>query len=443
MEKKQRTKSVKANGRGHVDAVALASESALDVVAEIQEDKRSTFFRFPREVRDQIYEELLVARMKPKDQIEYDELKMATNTPFGDFGRDNAMDYFEQDICIMPGSDKKYPFVADAIGLLLTNKQIHEEANNILFSKNTFLILVEWERIHPFWRCENPGCKPPGRPCFIMFHNFKKVKHLYIIVRNVRALTDPHLKVESARLEANLKTVSQCFLQAGNKLKTLKIRYTSCFDGQIDAVRGEVEGDLPEGMPDRPILIKDTHGKHYSFERGEAKAYFFKHITVLEPLRRLKGIADDVKIRGDLPQAYMDGLVKVLSAPTPPPAIKKKQMEAEVARKRREESRKGNDFHSFMKELADGYEGSDPGMADYCRGMLKTSVMSPAVMADMMKPPTARELERICRRSQEASESEEEEEDVTDGEDIGVISGAIGVLDGKPVFGPPRPSAAQ
>ncbi|KAK3684710.1 hypothetical protein LTR37_020004 [Vermiconidia calcicola] len=441
MGKKQRTKSVKAEGRGHVDAVSPASEGNMEAKAEIQEDNKWTFFRFPREVRDQIYEELLVARLKPEDQSAYDEIKVATSTPFGDFGRDNAMDYFEQDTCIMPGSDKKYPFIADALGLLLANKQVHEEANTILFSKNTFLILVEWERIHPFWRCENPGCRPAGRPCFIMFHNFKKIKHIYIIVRNMRALADPYVKIESARLEANLKTVSQCFLQAGNKLKTLKIRYTSCFDGQIDAVRDEIEGDLPEGMPDRPILIKDAHGKHYSFERGEAKAYFFKHITVLEPLRRLKGIADDVKIRGDLPQAYMDGLAKVLSVPTPPPAIKKKQMEEGVARKRREESRKGTGFHAFMKELADGYEGSDPGMADYCRGMLKTSVMSPAVMADLMKPPTAEELERVRRQPQEASESEDE--DVTDGEDVEVIPGAIGILDGKPVFGPPRPPDTQ
>lgn len=59
-------------------------------------------------------------------------------------------------------------FIVEALGLLLANKQIHEEAKNTLFSKNEFTILVEWERVHPFWRCENKGCEP-GAPCYIMF----------------------------------------------------------------------------------------------------------------------------------------------------------------------------------------------------------------------------------------------------------------------------------
>ena len=78
----------------------------------------------------------------------------------------------------MPGSDQKYPFIVEGLGLLLANKQISDEANTVLFQENLFVILPEWERKHTFWRCERLGCDPPGAPCFMMFHNFLRVQHV-------------------------------------------------------------------------------------------------------------------------------------------------------------------------------------------------------------------------------------------------------------------------
>ena len=60
-----------------------------------------------------------------------------------------------------------------------------------------------------------------------MFHNFLQVKHLEILIQNTQPLDSANLRIESARLRTNLQTVAACFTEAGNKLKTLKVRYTS------------------------------------------------------------------------------------------------------------------------------------------------------------------------------------------------------------------------
>jgi hypothetical protein len=377
-------------------------------------------------------------------------VKNAANTPYGEFGRENALDYYESTINIMPGANEtyRYKFIWDSLGLLQTNKQIHHEANTTLFSKNIFLIMPEWERVHTFWRCDNNLCRTDV-PCFIHLRNFKQIKHLNININNRRALDDPKLKVESLNLEQNIKTMVRCILTAGIKLHTLKIRYTSCFDGQIDAVRGNLEGKLPEGMPERTTMIKDSHGNYHNVKKSEAHQYLFRHGNMLNSLRCLKGIADDVKIRGDLPQALMDELAVLHTSPHVAPALKKKQAAEQAARKDRQEKEKGTGFHAFMQEMLKKHEGKDPGMADFCRQALKTSVKSPAVLADLMMPPTLAEMDRIGRQpfdmpsdhilaedggDAQSGESDDDEDEMDDNH------GGIGIINGKPVFGPVRPT---
>lgn len=321
-----------------------------------------------------------MAKNSPENQTKIDEINQADSTPFDEFGRENALEYFD-DTGIMPGSDKKYPFIVDAMGLLLANKQIHAEANAVLFSKNTFVVLVEWERVHCFWRCERPDCHPPGTPCFIMLHNLLQIKHLYVMVTNTRALKDPMLKVESATLHTNLKTVVGAFKHAGNKLTTLKLRYTSCFEGQIEAMRDDIEGPARPGMPERPVMLKDKYGKYHRMSRAEANERLFTYCNILNPLRHLKGVAEDVKIRGDLPGAYIDELTAVLSVDDPMPAIKKKRADEEAAKQAR---RQKPDAQGFWAELFEkAKRKGDEGQAKLCAQMMRTSVKSPAVMADL------------------------------------------------------------
>ena len=88
----------------------------------------SPFLRLPREVcnghstlstklihcqvRDKIYDELLIARLSSEDQIKYNEVVTADKTPCGEFGRANALDIYEQETCLMPGGNRPYPYVS-------------------------------------------------------------------------------------------------------------------------------------------------------------------------------------------------------------------------------------------------------------------------------------------------------------------------------------------
>lgn len=368
-------------------------------------------------MRDQIYEELLIAKLSPEMQVDYDRVKAANRTPYYEFGRENALDFFESEVGIMPGANEKhrYAFIVDALGLLLANKQIHKEANKVLFSKNTFVILPEWvsrcpasslhwsrmltpclasqERVHTFWRCENPRCHPRNAPCFIMSHNFLEIQDVYITVQNVRGLTDRMLKVESAKLKANIENIARFFKHTGKKLKTLKIRYSSCFEGQIEAVRSAIEGPLDPTLPERAVMLKDKHGEYFHMSRAEAQKRLFLHGNVLDPLLQLKQVADDVKIRGDLPQAYIDELTACLSSGNPSVSTKKKQRQEHAAQQARD---KEPDRQSFFRELRDKMlrEG-DTGTAELAAQMMRVPVHSPAVMDELFAPPTKEELDRF------------------------------------------------
>lgn len=312
--------------------------------------------------------------------------------------------------------------------------------------------MVEHERVYPFWRCERPDCYPPGSPCYVMFHLFKEIKHVYIIITNTRSMTDPVISADSARINRNLQTVARCFREGGNKLKTLKIRYTSCFDGQIDAVRDTLEGPIPPGMPERRAVLKDSYGKYYHVSRAEAPVKLFKYHSILDPLRNLKGIAEQVHIRGDLPGPYMEELKAVLSILESDLGAKaKKKREVDAAeQKKRQQKDKGSSFHAFMKELAEKHEGT--GLGDLARDCLKVPAKSPAVMAELFAPPTPEELARFRRQDQTAqtpampSSSNESLSDFECDSDedegpqaVDSTAGGIGSIGGKPVFGPIRP----
>lgn len=74
--------------------------------------------------------------------------------------------------------------VAKSLGLLLVNKQIHEESTDMLYRKNTFALKVlVWRHEGQSFPCthQNP-CAHPDLPCFMSNSNFHKVQRLQINV---------------------------------------------------------------------------------------------------------------------------------------------------------------------------------------------------------------------------------------------------------------------
>ena len=121
-------------------------------------------------------------------------------------------------------------------------------------------------------------------------------------------------------------------------------------------------------------MLKDMYGNYYCITREEASSKLLKYCHLLDPLRKLKGIADNVKVRGELPQALIDEFTNILSVPVADlgPVAKKNRDLSKAEKKRKEEvKRPGPGCHDFMKEMAEKYAGTEE--EQFYRDCLKSS----------------------------------------------------------------------
>lgn len=107
--------------------------------------------------------------MTPEMAAECEEHIIQSEAAGGEYGRERAQDILDQDISLMPGGSGSYGsrFIGKKKGVLLANKQIYEETTTVLFGKNLFIILPEYERVWAFWRCDSMKCEPIGKPCYV------------------------------------------------------------------------------------------------------------------------------------------------------------------------------------------------------------------------------------------------------------------------------------
>ncbi|KAK3675946.1 hypothetical protein LTR78_004138 [Recurvomyces mirabilis] len=399
-------------------------------------DTNSPFLRLHREIRDRIYEELLVAKLSPANQAQIDQINAASDTPLEEYGRQNALELYGSDTVILPGANERYRyrFIIKAVGLLLANKQINAEANSILFSKNIFGIMPEWERIYPFWRCDNKTCDPPGAPCYLMFHNFLQIKHVNIMN-------------ECINLLHNNITIVRFFKSAQIKLKTLSISYSGCFGGEVEYMRDDFEGPLPPGMPARLISMRDMHGEFYNLTREEARQTLFRDHEVMEPFKQWYGAAEEVTVRGEMPQAFIGELVAALTNQSQS-SVTKRVAKAKAANAAR--GPKINDSSIWVEMRDDALAMGNQSLADMAEQMMQTSIKSPAVMQHLfgdlggpfMSPQTGNDTAQ-----QPTANNATGRMTVNTGRSIAATTsngttsnnGGIGTVNGKIVFGPPRP----
>ncbi|KAK3645540.1 hypothetical protein LTR56_002981 [Elasticomyces elasticus] len=356
-------------------------DACLKPYTPATKDSDSPFLRMPREIREKIYKELLISRMSPEKQAQYDKLLNMVPTSHEDlWTRQNAIDMYEQQNNIMPdgGGRGRYQCMVESIGLLLANKQIHAESNSVFFSENTFEIMPEWERVRTFWRCPRM-CVPAGQPCLMLFHNFAQIKNLSIAIQIAHQYGDPRSQNESAYLLANIKNVVDSFKQARITLKTLKLRFVSSFAGQLDALRHAIECTLPPG---------------FSPPANEAMIKLSENNFLLEPFLSLTNFAEDVDVGGDIPQKLIDRLTRALSTPTVSLAIKKKKARDEATKALHRASVKpGLSSQTYWKDIRDTaiLGGTSTSLPDM---MMRTSIKSPAVMEMLMAPPSQESLDR-------------------------------------------------
>ncbi|KAI5358666.1 hypothetical protein Slin14017_G109490 [Septoria linicola] len=333
--------------------------------------------KLPREIRGQIYSLLLIAPYTPSDRARHDKITSHLPTRPGqqEYECERELDFLEQDYMLMPDL-----------------------------------------------AAHNPGMARK-RP-----EAASKIKHLLVIINKPNDLL-----TDVANIKINLRTIVDTFLECGNKFLTLKIRYSSAFGGEVEAVRDAIEGPLHPGMTVRsPVMIRHAvTGKFHQFDEQEFHTKLFKNIHIIEPLKKLKGVAVQVDIRGDLPQRCIDELTSVLSVNDPGPAGKRALRSKAAAASKKAPS---DSLQSFAAEKLAEDPNMDPGMKALYQQLTRTSVKSPAVMSQIfpelyngsMYPP--------------GYGSEQSTEHVTEQDGTPALPvGGIGVIDGRPVFGPRRP----
>ncbi|TKA56314.1 hypothetical protein B0A55_12480 [Friedmanniomyces simplex] len=188
-------------------------------------------------------------------------------------------------------------------------------------------------------------------------------------------------------------------------------------------------------------MLKGKYSKFWHFHRAEAGANLFRHCNIFTPFAGLKGVREDVKIRGDLPQKLIDELTAILTSADVSVTIKKKKAQEDAARQARP---KKPDQQRFWREMWDKYaKEGDQGMVDMMEKMMRHSVDSPALMRELMKPLTTQgDLRRSFAPRQPPTTPFASIADADGFTSVTHISD-IGMLDGKPVFSTSLSGGAQ
>ncbi|CZT16152.1 uncharacterized protein RCC_01993 [Ramularia collo-cygni] len=263
-----------------------------------------------------------------------------------------------------------------------------------------------------------------------MPETFAKIKHLHILVSICQP--DGALKYRGSvvrNLQPNLQTIVDTLLESGNKLSTLIVRYWSHFGGEYEAVRESLEGPLPRSMATRPpALIRNAMtGRFQQIHAHSMHSTIFRDIHMLDPLKALKGVADYVNIRGDLPCEYRDELRKILSTEEPRIAGRKlRKADIEAASKK---PKPDGGLAAFAAEKLAEDPDMEPGMKTLYNELLNSSTMSPAVKSLLFPEDYGVDTMEPLSDHQQAATAVPE----------AVPIGSIGVLDGKVIFGPVRP----
>lgn len=145
------------------------------------------------------------------------------------------------------------------------------------------------------------------------------IKHIFILVKLVQPDSILSERRALSNLKQNVQTIVNMFRASDNQLFTLRMRYESAFGGEFEDVREVFEAPLPPNMVERPaaMIRKTLTGELEEVHARELGEKVFKNINILDPFKALKGIADFVDIRGDLPCVYRDELAKILSSANP------------------------------------------------------------------------------------------------------------------------------
>ncbi|QDS74524.1 hypothetical protein FKW77_007432 [Venturia effusa] len=301
------------------------------------------FNKLPPELREKIYAEAVELRFSSLQLRHLEELESEENGHIA-YVRLGSVNRTRETVMIVPGvclntcADFGRPgehlgncqacdpssrpaggeAISNNLGLLLANRQIHAEASKVLYSRNTFGILIDAAHLdRTFWNCGLPDCHSPDRPCLLAPRNLAQIKHLVIVMKGSKTsmVLCGESYAEMTALRAALQKVVTVLRESNVRLKTLDIRYAGVWNGRLDlllsqpfvAAPGYEHENLKAhlALPGGPlVLVRTPTGEEY-FESPLGLRFPVEHADIFGPLRKLRGRVEYCRLRGDLPTKYL------------------------------------------------------------------------------------------------------------------------------------------
>lgn len=186
----------------------------------------------------------------------------------------------------------------------------------------------------------------------------------------------------------------QALLDNGNRLKSLRVSYSSCFWKNLGEAREEL--DYPRTGEPRKCFIKDENNDLPMIITRYHVDYVFRQTRVLGSLKRLAGRVEDIIIDGDIRLSYIYELTNAIVGQLPPSilAVKRKREEENAEETRKSRYKGTKDYATYMREFNEKHSlhQDDPGREDRIRREMR---VSPTLTDVWQYPETGTFLERL------------------------------------------------
>ena len=342
----------------------------------------------------QIYAQLLVARLSPADSREHARLVADTSGP--SFHRHAQVQRFElEKLAVAPGTTLDgrggFPALLAARGLLSVNNQIHDEASTVLYSQNTFLLAVhDIDLFAPTSQLFSHRASPTYLP---------KIQHVILLALESVVAEHPRRARAVALMHQNLFGVVTNLNSLGVTLKSFRIQFVSCYEGEIERTRRNIDALLTHPRA-APVMVRRGDGRIDTFKADNLRTFLANAFAIGDVFEDLHTGVDTFEVYGDFPTTVIEQLERKFGAASPESKAIRESVEVTGIYGRgvnNETGQNADTTAAFMRQMA----ARDPGnefVADMARRMSNRPMYSPAVQAMLFGPPTLEEIARMGGR---------------------------------------------
>ncbi|THY68994.1 hypothetical protein D6C86_05169 [Aureobasidium pullulans] len=253
------------------------------------------FFGLPREIRNKIYEELVVALRSRGDRTEYEKLAASRHEPDSERKRFKRMDELDVRLMVKPGHSEQdgttgFQPLLDVHGMSLANKQVNREFMTTLFSKNRFFLSVDDK--HPYW--------VPGQflRAIMAPNHLAQIKHLYIDVDTKLQPYEADYRKGVVVVNYSVHHIVKTLNSVGKGLKSLTVNHISCYRGEIEELRRDADilatrnhvRNIQVMRPDHDIQELDSKGIKEFFLHSNNIANAISQLTI--PVKKFRMFGD-------------------------------------------------------------------------------------------------------------------------------------------------------